>query len=62
MATQTISYMNVLSDHAAAIRALPKSDGAYQRIIDQGRVLSPKTRWPVGEFHGLAPPTTLTTY
>ncbi|KAG6379308.1 hypothetical protein JVT61DRAFT_11763 [Boletus reticuloceps] len=45
MARQTITYMNVLAEHAAAIRALPPSEGAYQRIVDEGRVLPPETKW-----------------
>lgn len=45
MAKQTITCMNVLAEHAAAIRAHLKSKGAYERIIDQGCVLLPQTKW-----------------
>ena len=46
MAKQTVAYMNVLAEHSAAIRTYPRSEGAYQCIIDQGRVLPPETKWP----------------
>jgi len=46
MAQQTVSYMNVLSEHSAAIRACPRSEGVYQRVIDQGRVQQRKASWP----------------
>ena len=45
MAQQTIAYMNVLSEHSAAIRACPQPD-VYQRVIDQGRVQPRKASWP----------------
>ena len=53
MATQTITYMNALAEHAAALRAHPQSVGAYQRIIAEGRVLPPETRWPTLDNKGL---------
>lgn len=46
MAKQTITYMNLLAEHSAAIKTYPQSEGTYQRIIDQGRVLPPETKWP----------------
>lgn len=52
MARQTIAYMNVLAEHAAAIRTYPRSEGAYQRVIDEGRVLPPETKRPSLDHQG----------
>ena len=52
MATQTVNYMNILSEHAAAIRRSPGSEGAYQRIIEQGHVAPPETEWPSLDSEG----------
>ncbi|KAH0835430.1 hypothetical protein J3R83DRAFT_9060 [Lanmaoa asiatica] len=46
MARQTITYMNVLAEHAAAMRNYSRTQCAYQRVMDQGRVLPPDTKWP----------------
>ena len=52
MATQTVTYMNILSDHAVAIKCYPESEIAYQRIIQQKRVLPPETKWPLLDNEG----------
>ncbi|KAG9313254.1 hypothetical protein JVU11DRAFT_6719 [Chiua virens] len=46
LAQQTITYMNALAEHAAAMRTHPRAQDTYQNIVEQGRVLPPETKWP----------------